>query len=74
MNNVTINKEVDKKMGSQSDADLGVASFDPATMSVATPEQAGRSNHWEVRTQEQGYAFLPTHEDKSEIKEKNRYG
>ncbi|MEW6997563.1 DmsC/YnfH family molybdoenzyme membrane anchor subunit [Colwelliaceae bacterium BS250] len=37
-------------------------------------EQAGRSNHWEVRTQEQPYAFLPTHEDKSEIKEKNRYG
>ncbi|WP_405054387.1 DmsC/YnfH family molybdoenzyme membrane anchor subunit [Thalassotalea fonticola] len=59
--------------------------FDPKSMSVAankqaTPaaeignEQEGRSNHWEVRTQEQPYAFLPTHEDKNEIKEKNRYG
>ncbi|MCO4798159.1 MAG: dimethyl sulfoxide reductase anchor subunit [Colwelliaceae bacterium] len=70
MNNVTINKEIEKK----SQSDLGVESFNPATMSVASPEQEGRSNHWEVRTQEQDYAFLPKHEDKSEIKEKNRYG
>ncbi len=59
--------------------DTVVESFDPATMSVASaveqsPEQAGRSNHWEVRTQEQDYAFLPTHDDKSEIKDENRYG
>ena len=33
-------------------------------------EQSGRSNHWEVRTQEQQYAFLPD----QEIKEENRYG
>jgi DMSO reductase iron-sulfur subunit len=70
MNSVTINKETEK----QSKPDVSVGSFDPSTMSVASPEQEGRSNHWEVRTQEQGYAFLPTHEDKSEINEKNRYG
>lgn len=33
-------------------------------------EQRGRSNHWEVRTQEQAYAYLPESESKSE----NRYG
>lgn len=49
-----------------------VESFDPATMSVAVEgkEQEGRSNHWEVRTAEQPYAYLPD----QEIKEKNRYG
>lgn len=54
-----------------------VQSFDPNTgasvigQSVDTgEEQAGRSNHWEVRTQEQGYSFLS---DK-EIKDVNRYG
>lgn len=33
-------------------------------------EQEGRSNHWEVRTQEQPYAFLPD----QPIVDKNRYG
>ncbi|AWB69089.1 aspartate carbamoyltransferase [Saccharobesus litoralis] len=33
-------------------------------------EQEGRSDHWEVRTQERAYAFLP----ELEIQEKNRYG
>jgi DMSO reductase iron-sulfur subunit len=58
---------------------VGVQSFDPSTMSVASakesaPEQDGRSNHWEIRTQEQPYAYLPKHEDTNEIKESNRYG
>lgn len=37
-------------------------------------EQVGRSNHWEVRTQEQAYAYLPEPDpgNKSEIE--NRYG
>ncbi len=37
-------------------------------------EQKGRSNHWEVRTQEQAYAYLPEPDpgNKSEIE--NRYG
>ena len=46
-----------------------VQSFDPATMSIGN-EQEGRSNHWEVRTQEQGYAFLPD----QPIQDENRYG
>ena len=48
-------------------------SFDPKTMRVQAEigkEQEGRSNHWEVRTQEQDYAFLPD----QETKKKNRYG
>ncbi len=52
-----------------------VQSFDPATMQVAStteksPEQEGRSNHWEVRTDEQSYAYLPD----QPIQDKNRYG
>ena len=54
-----------------------VQSFDPKTMSVETrvkpevgKEQEGRSNHWEVRTEEQDYAYLP----EQPIKDKNRYG
>ncbi|ABV37405.1 aspartate carbamoyltransferase [Shewanella sediminis HAW-EB3] len=35
-------------------------------------EQLGRSNHWEVRPQEQAYAYLPDPGNKSEIE--NRYG
>ncbi|WP_440875316.1 DmsC/YnfH family molybdoenzyme membrane anchor subunit [Thalassotalea sp. PLHSN55] len=38
--------------------------------SATKPEQAGRSNHWEVRTQERPYAFLPD----QPIQDKNRYG
>ncbi len=49
--------------------DTSVQSFDPAMMKMGT-EQDGRSNHWEVRTQEQDYAFLP----KQPIAEENRYG
>lgn len=47
----------------------GVQSFDPA-MAKMGKEQEGRSNHWEVRTQEQDYAFLPD----QPIADKNRYG
>ncbi|WNC74260.1 DmsC/YnfH family molybdoenzyme membrane anchor subunit [Thalassotalea psychrophila] len=36
----------------------------------AGKEQEGRSNHWEVRTEEQDYAYLP----EQPIKDKNRYG
>ncbi len=50
-------------------AETVVQGFDPATMTIGT-EQDGRSNHWEVRTQEQAYAFLPEVENKVE----NRYG
>ena len=50
-------------------AETVVQGFDPATMAIGT-EQDGRSNHWEVRTQEQGYAFLPEVDNKVE----NRYG
>lgn len=50
-------------------AETVVQGFDPATMAIGT-EQDGRSNHWEVRTQEQAYAFLPEVENKVE----NRYG
>ncbi|WP_188152026.1 DmsC/YnfH family molybdoenzyme membrane anchor subunit [Teredinibacter waterburyi] len=46
-----------------------VQSFDPATAKLGE-EQKGRSNHWEVRTQEQPYAFLP----EQPIKDQNRYG
>jgi len=52
-----------------------VESFDPSTMSVETQEKKQdntitRSNHWEVRTQEQPYAFLSDKETAIE----NRYG
>lgn len=47
----------------------GVQSFDPTMMKIGT-EQDGRSNHWEVRTQEREYAFLPD----QPIADENRYG
>ncbi len=47
----------------------GVESFDPSMMVEGT-EQEGRSDHWEVRTQERSYAVLPD----QPIKDKNRYG
>jgi DMSO reductase iron-sulfur subunit len=59
-----------------------VQSFDPSRDNVSQgrnqstggagcgSEQKGRSNHWEVRTQEQPYAFLP----EQPIADKNRYG
>ncbi len=38
-------------------------------------EQENRSNHWEVRTQEQSYAFLPDQAlDETQAKKHNRYG
>ncbi len=46
-----------------------VHSFDPSTDKIGH-EQDGRSDHWEVRTQEQKYAYLPD----QEIKKENRYG
>ncbi|NQZ81949.1 MAG: dimethyl sulfoxide reductase anchor subunit [Colwellia sp.] len=66
-----------------------VQSFDPSTnqtsseksshtvnkaKSEAKDEQEGRSNHWEVRTQEQSYAFLDTKEDDKKTEIENRYG
>jgi len=52
-----------------SSADTSVQDFDPASMKIGT-EQDGRSNHWEVRTQERSYAVLPD----QEIQKENRYG
>ena len=49
--------------------DTSVESFDP-NMMVEGTEQDGRSDHWEVRTQEQSYAVLPD----QAIKDTNRYG
>ncbi len=49
--------------------DTVVESFDP-TMMVEGTEQEGRSDHWEVRTQERDYAVLPD----QKIKDENRYG
>lgn len=55
-----------------------VQSFDPKSDQVTNGpennEQHGRSNHWEVRTQEQGYAFLPTKEHDNNDEIENRYG
>ncbi len=51
------------------DKDLAVETFDPKAMETGN-EQQGRSSHWEVRTQEQQYAFLP----EQPIADKNRYG
>ncbi|MDN4501199.1 dimethyl sulfoxide reductase anchor subunit [Alteromonadaceae bacterium BrNp21-10] len=45
----------------------GVNTFNPIEEGK---EQEGRSNHWEVRTQEQKYSFLPD----QPIAEANRYG
>lgn len=47
----------------------GVQSYNPADIEIGN-EQEGRSNHWEVRTQEQPYAYLP----EQPIKDQNRYG
>ncbi|WP_416304826.1 DmsC/YnfH family molybdoenzyme membrane anchor subunit [Neptunicella sp. SCSIO 80796] len=49
--------------------DLAVQTFDPNKIETGK-EQQGRSNHWEVRTQEQKYAYLPD----QPIADKNRYG
>lgn len=49
--------------------DTSVESFDP-NMMVEGTEQDGRSDHWEVRTQERAYAVLPD----QPIKDTNRYG
>jgi len=61
-----------------SDQSAPVQSFDPNNDQVSfepvSKEQTGRSNHWEVRTQEQSYAFLPTKEDEDQSEIENRYG
>ena len=57
-------QELDKKT-----VDAGVESFDP-TMMTEGSEQEGRSDHWEVRTQERDYAVLPD----QKIQDENRYG
>jgi DMSO reductase iron-sulfur subunit len=54
---------------------LDVGVFTPEISAKASivevgQEQVGRSNHWEVRNEEQGYAYLP--ETPSEVE--NRYG
>lgn len=46
-----------------------VESFDPQDFSK-NKEQQGRSDHWEVRTEERDYAFLP----ETPSKDENRYG
>ncbi len=50
----------------------GVQNFDPKTMNDISKnkEQQGRSSHWEIRTEEQSYAYLP----EQDIQDKNRYG
>lgn len=72
-NVVTINSAEERAIMSKeienSSADVVVQGFDPATMAIGT-EQDGRSNHWEVRTQERSYAVLPD----AEIQKENRYG
>lgn len=72
-----MNQSVNNEPELQSAAESTVQSFDPKSMSVATStrpeagkEQEGRSNHWEVRTEEQDYAYLA----EQPIKDKNRYG
>ncbi len=48
-----------------------VQSFDPAKDSLKMgTEQEGRSDHWEVRTEERKYALLPD----TDIQAENRYG
>ena len=63
---------------SKAESTLSVEIFDPknsADKSVENIEQQGRSDHWEVRTQEQDYAFLPEHALSSdEVAKENRYG
>lgn len=51
---------------------LSVETFDPKTMTdkAESKEQQGRSSHWQVRTQEQPYAFLS--DEGNDIE--NRYG
>lgn len=46
-----------------------VQKYNPADTALGK-EQEGRSDHWEVRTEERKYAFLPD----QPIAEKNRYG
>ncbi len=49
----------------------GVEVFDPREMTpVVAPQEAAKASHWELRTEEQPYAFLS---DKK-IDETNRYG
>ncbi|WP_076409251.1 DmsC/YnfH family molybdoenzyme membrane anchor subunit [Shewanella sp. UCD-KL12] len=55
--------------------DVGVYRPDNAKTALsdkpkAGQEQLGRSNHWEIRTEEQAYAYLP----KTESEIENRYG
>jgi len=66
-----MNQAIKEKPVIKSIVEPVVKSYDPTTMNVENKdEQEGRSNHWEVRTQEQDYAFLS---DK-EIAIENRYG
>jgi len=54
-----------------------VETFDPKAVNIAIDniEQQGRSSHWQVRTQEQDYAFLPERElTAEEVAIENRYG
>jgi DMSO reductase iron-sulfur subunit len=71
------------------ESSLSVQTFDPKsdetnsdeaksdeTKSRIGNEQQGRSSHWQVRTQEQDYAFLPTRtkQEEQESAIENRYG
>lgn len=57
---------------------LSVEIFNPeksANAALENKAQQGRSDHWQVRTQEQNYAFLPDHPLSSdEVAIENRYG
>ncbi len=68
-NSAEIETIIMNKASENESADVSVQGFDPTMMEVGK-EQEGRSNHWEVRTQERSYAFLS--EDKGKVE--NRYG
>ncbi len=63
---------------SKTEKSNSVGIFNPkktADTELKNTEQQGRSDHWEVRTQEQSYAYLPEHALSSdEMAIENRYG
>ncbi|PCI59135.1 MAG: aspartate carbamoyltransferase [Gammaproteobacteria bacterium] len=70
MNNITDNLAT---------SNSAVEQFDPTSIqtenSAKTDHETKRSNHWQVRTQEQDYAFLPDNKLTSDqAKIENRYG
>ncbi len=66
-------------MSINSKSSTGVENFDPKHVASSdadcTLAQQGRSDHWEVRTQEQSYAFLPNEAlTEKDLAIENRYG